>query len=217
MANEFFNINTFRQKLNGGSKANLFRILIEPETDITGVDLSNLSILCKSGAIPAFTLGVIEVPFRGRRIKVPGDRTYADWTATIVNDDAQAVRKSFDNWLNYIIDVNGENELRIGTDSYRCKITVQQLRPDGTVARVYELYDAFPTDVSTIDLSYDTTDAIQEFTVTFQYHYLDVGATSEAGTDASDPGAGTSNASSAAGAKATTAAPLGNGPGGKGK
>jgi len=206
--NEFFSIDTFRQKLNGGSKANLFRILIEPEETITGVDLSNLSILCKSGAIPAFTLGVIEVPFRGRRIKIPGDRTYADWTATIVNDDAQAVRKSFDNWLNSIIDVNGENDLRTGTDSYRAKITVQQLRPDGTVARVYELYDAFPTDVSAIDLSYDTTDAIQEFTVTFQYHYLDVGGTSAAGVDAGNPGASTSSASSAGSLrpKATTAA-----------
>jgi len=192
MANEFFNINTFRQKLNGGSKANLFRIQIEPETLIDGVDLSNLSILCKSGAIPAFTLGIIEVPFRGRRIKIPGDRTYADWTATFVNDDSQNIRKSFDNWMKNIIDVDGENSLRDGIDSYRCKITVNQLRPDGTVSRVYELYDAFPTDVSAIDLSYDTTDAVQEFTVTFQYHYLDVGGTSESGSDASLPPSGVS-------------------------
>jgi len=200
MATEnFFNINTFRQKLNGGSKANLFQILIEPDETITGVDLSDTSILCKSGAIPAFTLGVIEVPFRGRRIKIPGDRTYADWTATIVNDDAQNIRKSFDNWMKYINDPNGENSLteRAADDSYRCKITVQQLRPDGGIARVYELYDAFPTDVSAIDLSYDTTDAVQEFTVTFQYHYLDVGATSVAGTDAPKPGASTSSESSA--------------------
>jgi hypothetical protein len=190
MANEFFNINTFRQKLNGGSKANLFRIEIEPDTIIDNVDLSNLSILCKSGAIPAFTLGIIEVPFRGRRIKIPGDRTYADWTATFVNDDAQNIRKSFDNWMKNIIDVDGENALRDGTDSYRCNITVNQLRPDGTVSRVYKLFDAFPTDVSAIDLSYDTTDAVQEFTVTFQYHYLDVGGTSEAGTNATVPLAG---------------------------
>lgn len=190
MANDFFNINTFRQKLNGGSKANLFRIQIEPDTLIDNVDLSNLSILCKSGAIPAFTLGIIEVPFRGRRIKIPGDRTYADWTATFVNDDSQNIRKSFDNWMKNIIDVDGETALRDGTDSYRCKITVNQLRPDGTVSRVYELYDAFPTDVSAIDLSYDTTDAVQEFTVTFQYHYLDVGTTSESGTDAGVPTSG---------------------------
>jgi hypothetical protein len=197
--NEFFNINTFRQKLNGGSKANLFRILIEPDGLIPDVLLADTSILCKSGAIPAFTLGVIEVPFRGRRIKIPGDRTYADWTATIVNDDAQNIRKSFDNWMKYIIDPDGENSLseRTATDSYRCKVTVQQLRPDGSIARVYELHDAFPTDVSAIDLSYDTTDAVQEFTVTFQYHYLDVGGTSEAGIDAPNPGAGVSSESSA--------------------
>jgi hypothetical protein len=195
MANEFFNINTFRQKLNGGSKANLFKIEIRPDVvgGIDGVDLTNLTILCKSGAIPAFTLGIIEVPFRGRRIKIPGDRTYADWTATFVNDDSQNIRKSFDNWMNNIIDVDGENSLRDSTASYRCTIVVNQLRPDGSTARTYELYDAFPTDVSAIDLSYDTTDAIQEFTVTFQYHYLDVGGTSAAGTDASTPLSGTAS------------------------
>jgi hypothetical protein len=175
MANEFFNINRFREKLGGGSKANLFRMDIIPEFTVPGFDQKTTSILCKSGAIPAFTLGIIEVPFRGRRIKIPGDRTYADWTATFINDDNQNIRKSFDNWLNSIVNVDGEEALRDGTDSYRCTITVSQLKPDGSVARKYKLFDAFPTDVSAIDLSYDTTDAVQEFTVTFQYHYLDVG------------------------------------------
>jgi len=193
--NEFFSIDTFRQKLNGGSKANLFKIEIKVNEigGIDGVDLNDLTILCKSGAIPAFTLGIIEVPFRGRRIKIPGDRTYADWTATFVNDDSQNIRKSFDNWMNNIINVDGENSLRDSTSSYRCTIVVNQLRPDGTTARTYELYDAFPTDVSAIDLSYDTTDAVQEFTVTFQYHYLDVGGTSATGTDASTPPGGTAS------------------------
>ena len=112
MATEFFNINTFREKLNGGSKANLFRMDIAlTDGSIEGVDLTNFSVLCKSGAIPAFTLGVIEVPFRGRRIKIPGDRTYGDWTATFVNDGAQNIRKTFDNWLKSIVDPDGENDL----------------------------------------------------------------------------------------------------------
>ena len=177
MATEFFNINTFREKLNGGSKANLFRMDIAlNDGPIPGVDLGDFSVLCKSGAIPAFTLGVIEVPFRGRRIKIPGDRTYGDWTATFVNDGNQNIRKTFDNWLKSIVDPDGEEDIRSSSeDTYRSTITVNQLKADGTVARVYKLFDAFPTDVSAIDLSYDTTDAIQEFTVTFQYHYLDVG------------------------------------------
>ena len=191
--NEFFNINTFREKLKGGSKANLFRMEIIPEFTVPGFsaeDSKRANILCKSGAIPAFTLGIIEVPFRGRRIKIPGDRTYADWTATFVNDDNQKTRKYFDAWMNTIVDVDGENALRTGVGSYRCRISINQLRPDGNISRTYDLYDAFPTDVSAIDLSYDTTDAVQEFTVTFQYHYLDVGDTSEAGVDASEPEAG---------------------------
>jgi hypothetical protein len=193
MANADFNINTFREKLGGGSKANLFRMEILPEFTIPGgFNTNKVSILCKSGAIPAFTLGVIEVPFRGRRIKIPGDRTYGDWTATFVNDDQQQTRKSFDNWMNTIVDVDGQNALRTGVGSYRCKIVINQLRPDGNTSRIYELYDAFPTDVSAIDLSYDTTDAVQEFTVTFQYHYLDVGGISTSdGTSATAPPART--------------------------
>jgi len=176
MTTEFFDINTFREKLKGGSKANLFRMSIGlNNAPIEGVVLTNFSTLCKSGAIPAFTLGVIEVPFRGRRIKIPGDRTYGDWTATFINDGDQNIRKSFDNWLNSIVEVDGEKDLGGGNDTYRSTITINQLKPDGTTARIYKLFDAFPTDVSAIDLSYDTTDAIQEFTVTFQYHYLDVG------------------------------------------
>ena len=178
MATTDFNINTFRSKLNGGSKANLFRMDIALNDGIDDVDLdaANFSVLCKSGAIPAFTLGVIEVPFRGRRIKIPGDRTYGDWTATFVNDGNQNIRKTFDNWLKSIVNPDGEEDIRSSSeDTYRSTITVNQLKADGTTARIYKLFDAFPTDVSAIDLSYDTTDAIQEFTVTFQYHYLDVG------------------------------------------
>ena len=178
MATTDFNINTFRSKLNGGSKANLFRMDIALNDGIDDVDLdaANFSVLCKSGAIPAFTLGVIEVPFRGRRIKIPGDRTYGDWTATFVNDGNQNIRKTFDNWLKSIVNPDGEEDIRSSSeDTYRSTITVNQLKADGTIARKYKLFDAFPTDVSAIDLSYDTTDAIQEFTVTFQYHYLDVG------------------------------------------
>ena len=170
------NVSQFLSTIGQGVKPNMFLINIQFPSQINGGKDQNLTnILCKSAALPGSNLGVIEVPFRGRRIKIPGDRTYADWTATFINDDNQNIRKSFDNWLNSIVDVNGENALRDGTDSYRCTITVSQLKPDGSVARKYKLFDAFPTDVSAIDLSYDTTDAVQEFTVTFQYHYLDVG------------------------------------------
>ena len=110
------------------------------------------------------------------------------------DDNEDRIEKVYDMIGNGDIDnyLDGEEDLRSSSgDTYRSTITIEQLRPDGTTARTYELYDAFPTDVSAIDLSYDTTDAVQEFTVTFQYHYLDVGGTSEAGTDATTPPGGT--------------------------
>lgn len=197
MANEFFNINSFRSQLNSGAKPNLFKIELSAPRDIDDPQgllgpQGKFSLMCRSAAIPAYSVGVIEVPFRGRRIKIPGDRTFAEWTVTVINDDKQGLRKVFDNWLKYINNPDGEEAIRGAgqTDdevSYRSTVDIHHYRSDGTISRKYILHDAFPTDVSAIDLSYDTTDAVQEFTVTFQYHFLDVGDTSDAGSDASDP------------------------------
>ena len=186
----FFNVSAFRKALQSGAKPNLFKMSLTIPTG-RGIDDdsflgTNFNALCKSGAIPGFTVGVIEVPFRGRRIKVPGDRTYAEWTATIVNDQNQNMRKAFDRWLKSINNPDGTVDPRTSAnDDYRTTITIQHLKTNGGISRQYTLEDAFPTDVSAIDLSYDTTDTIQEFTVTFQYHYVTAGDTVDAGADAS--------------------------------
>ena len=195
MANEFFSVSKFREQLNGGSKSNLFRCEIYPSSDVLALDGVTETVgqdgtfpfLCRSAAIPSYTLGVIEVPFRGRRIKVPGDRTFADWTVTVINDEDQKMRKAFKNWMNYMNSVNGEEAIRSNTGDYRCTIRINHLRADGTISRVYDIYDAFPTDIGAIDLNYDTTDVIQDFTVTFQYHYMEAGETSESKRDAPIP------------------------------
>jgi hypothetical protein len=188
---EIFSISRFRETLGTGARANLFRCFLTPPADLADpngifTDESKFSFLCRSAAIPAMSIGVIEVPFRGRRVKVPGDRTFADWTVTVINDERQQMRKIMDQWMKLIINPDGEVALRDSDSDYRSTITIQHYRGDGTVSRIYNLFNAFPTDVSAIDLSYDTTDAIQEFTVTFQYTHMDIGGTSESG-DASPP------------------------------
>jgi len=198
MADTFFNITSFRESLNAGARPNLFRVSLNAPSSVDDPEgilssSNKFSFLCRSAAIPAYSVGVIEVPFRGRRIKVPGDRTFAEWTVTVINDDKQGLRKVFDNWMKFINNPDGEEAIRqagVQTSNevdYRTTVDINHFRSDGTISRNYKLYDAFPTDVSAIDLSYDTTDAVQEFTVTFQYHYLDAGGTSETGSDASSP------------------------------
>jgi len=186
-----FSIETFRTALNGGAHANLFEVAITLPTGPLATDLKgitdNFATLCKAAAVPAMTLGIIEVPFRGRRAKIPGDRTFGEWTATFINDSGQKLRESFENWMKYMADgnfgaatptqISGVNAAgTAGTaktaDNYKGIVTIKQLNDAGTAMRTYNLQNAFCSDISAIDLSYDTVDSIEEFTVTFQYSHF---------------------------------------------
>lgn len=164
-----FNISNFRAAMKGGSRANQFNISFG--TVPTGVTLTNATILCKAAAIPGFTIGQIAVPFRGRTVKVPGDRTFAEWTATFIVDPAMGIRRGFETWMDRIKSLDfTTTALRASSGiDYDTTITVQHLKDDDSISRTYKLNSAFPTDVSQIDVSYDSADAVEEFTVTFQY------------------------------------------------
>jgi len=170
-----FSINNFRTSLAGGVHANLFQVSI---TVPSGISLANFTAnsttMCKAAAIPALTLGIIEVPFRGRRAKIPGDRTFGEWTATFINNANQTLRANFEAWTQYIATNDFTTSVISNKNStdYKCIITVDQLKDDGTVLKSYALQNAFPSEVSAIDLSYDTVDAIEEFSVTFQYSHF---------------------------------------------
>jgi hypothetical protein len=99
-----FSITAFRSALAGGARPNLFKFSFGALP--SGVSLTGSDVLVKAGAIPGYTLGVIEVPFRSRRIKVPGDRTFAEWTVTVINNESQSIRKGFEDWMSYIADNN---------------------------------------------------------------------------------------------------------------
>ena len=135
--------------------------------------------LCKAAALPAQNIASIDVPFRGRIFKVAGDRTIDTWTVTVINDESFDLRTSFEEWSNLIARV--DNNLG-ATDptAYMANATVYQLgrgsTPNSTtnagtsnaVLKSYDFIDIFPTNVSQIDLSYDSGDTIEEFTVEFQ-------------------------------------------------
>jgi len=169
-------ISEITTQLKSGARPNLFNVSITPPPTVTTVLPSNANLLCKAGQVPAMTIGMIEVPFRGRRIKVPGDRTYAEWTATFIVDEGYKIRTFFEEWANIIKarDFSSAVKRNSGLDNvdYYGTVNVQQLSDKNTVVRKYSLKDVFPTDVSQIDVSYDTSDSLMEFTVTFQYHYF---------------------------------------------
>ena len=188
-------LSQFKSKLiGGGTRPNLFEVSIPTfpsaisEAWSAGDDSENgiFKFLCKATALPASNLGSIEIPFRGRTLKVAGDRTFDDWTVTIINDEDFKLRTAFERWSNVMSrldDATGvTNPTSYMTDGY-----VQQLgrgsqvgaaSNDGgesSVLRSYKFFDVFPITVGEIALSYDTTDALEEFDVTFRYQYFTIG------------------------------------------
>ena len=189
----FSTIANLQAALGLGARANLFEVaLVFPNnltgnaaTDWQGPDVSQavvrdpINILVKAAQVPAFTIGTIEVPYKaGRRIKIPGDRTFADWTVTVINDEQHVGRRAFTAWIEMISKGNYNSPTKSSVNNYYTDLTVFQLDGKNTAVRTYTLSDAFPTDVSAVDLSMDSTDTLSEFTVNFQYHYLKTSAPS---------------------------------------
>ena len=193
------NVSTFLQTINQGIKPNMFSVDINfpGGSDFTNGDKQLTNILCKSAALPGSNLGVIEVPFRGRTVKIAGDRTFDTWTATFFADSNMEIRALFEDWANSINSHEGNTAERFlpnqGTTGYMADLFVSQLEKDdqvgGSVIRTYQLHHCFPTNVSAIDLAYDSNDQISEFTVEWQYSFFTagVGLTSKAtGTSLSE-------------------------------
>ena len=183
------NIIDFKTKLNGGVRPNLYQVDIDfPARAIgalNGATKSSLMgetrYLCRSTSLPTHSQGLIEVPFRGRFLKIPGDRTFEAWTATFYNTSDFKLRAAFENWINIANQTDENIGVVGGLDALFTDITVRQLSKDSgggknSVLRTYRLVDAWPTSVGAINVAYDSNDALEEFDVEFQYQYLDADA-----------------------------------------
>jgi len=199
------NIEEFRSYLaNGGARSNLFEVQIptlpnfvsktineaieQPEegdeqsfnwaaTGDGGGLAKVFKFLCKGAQFPASNIGTVEIPFRGKVLKVGGDRVVDPWTVTIINDENNAIRSVMEVWMQEINrndtaegipTISGDGN--IFTDAY-----IYQLGRRGNSSKdnplpVYKFYDIWPSNISEIALSYDSTDTVEEFTVEFQVH-----------------------------------------------
>ncbi len=166
-------ISDFKSRLSGGgARPNLFEVeLAFPNAVAIDNDVLQKSrFLVKAAALPASTIAPIDVPFRGRILKIAGDRTFETWTITVLNDTDFSIRSAFEKWMNIINKMSDATGL-VDPEGYQKDATVKQLDRDGGVLRSYKFWDIFPTNISTIDLSYETTDTLEEFTVELQVQW----------------------------------------------
>ena len=188
-------LSKFQSKLQGGgARPNLFEVSIpnlpdaaknsNPAATWGSEEQEDFTIMCKGAQLPASTIASIDVPFRGRILKVAGDRTIENWTVTVINDENFNIRNAMEAWMNAIARLSN-NTGAVNPDSYMTDAYVYQLgrgyssgrnsttnstTADGekvTPLKSYKFIDIFPVSVSSIDLSYDSSDTIEEFTVDF--------------------------------------------------
>jgi len=199
------NISAFKSRLaGGGARPNLFEVSIDDfPAEISSVWDNDAKLdfrfMCKAAALPASNIAAVDVPFRGRILKVAGDRTFDTWTVTVINDEDFKIRHAFEAWMNLLSKLDNATGATNPT-SYMKDAWVYQLgrsdqakgtkvidridaagpggTPTGggqaTVLRSYKMYDIFPTNVSAIDLSYDSSDTLEEFAVEFQVQYFEI-------------------------------------------
>ena len=175
------NISQFKSKLiGGGARPNLFEVELTtlPPNVVADWDADIFQFMCKAAALPAQNIANIDIPFRGRIFKVAGDRTIDTWTITVINDEDFRFRNAFENWTQQIANLD-DNLGTTDPNAYMVNAKVYQLGrgsekssqnnsgTENVVLKEYEFQNIFPTNVSAIDLSYDTGDTIEEFTVEF--------------------------------------------------
>lgn len=184
-------LDNFKGRMSGGGvRANMFEVEIAFPSIVlpNGVTESNLTdkikFLVKASALPASTIQPISIPFRGRELKIAGDRTFEPWSVTVINDTDFAVRGAFERWVNYMsksFDNAGEmNPAVYQRDAWVYQLgraPMQSAIDSGDsipVLRAYHMYGCFPTNVSPIPLSYADNSSVEEFTVDLQVQYFEV-------------------------------------------
>lgn len=179
-----FNINEIRSQLSlGGARNSLFQVTIQNPAN--GAADIKVPFLVRAAQIPASTLGLIEVPYFGRKVRLAGDRTFADWTVTVINDEDFLIRNALEQWSNQIQSHQG-NLRQFGSASpsaYKAQAQVTQFSKTGQPIRTYTFNGIFPTEIAPIEMDWNATDTLEEFTVTFQYDWWEVtaGTTGNAG------------------------------------
>lgn len=170
-------VDDFKAQLKGGgARPNLFRVTVN-FPGYAGGNTELTSFMCRAAQLPASNVTAVDVPFRGRVLRVAGERTFDPWTVTVINDTDFNVRNAMERWSNGI-NSHSANTGLVNPADYQADMFVEQLDKDETVLKRYDFRGAFPTVVSTIELAYDANDALEEFTVEFAVQYWESDTTS---------------------------------------
>ena len=193
-----FAITEFKSKLTGGgARSSLFKVNLKFPSGLSVTDNSKYEFLISAASLPTSSLTTYDIFYNGKALKVASDRTFADWETTIINDEDFAIRKSLEKWINAIskpdlntrdTDIVGTTTGKEGTNAdYKSDLDVNQYGKDGKILAQYSFIGAFPTSISSIPLSWESS-AIETYTCNWAYDYWTSYIASSTGGDDEDDG-----------------------------
>ena len=169
-----FNVEQFKSALtNGGARPNQFMVRLSFPTYVTGqaIAVARAPFLVSVAELPGQTVNPAVVQYRGREVKFVGDRVYAPWTITVLNDSDMSIRNAVEQWMGGMEDYAAKFG-RLQPSEYQRDLQVYQLDRNGNALKEYNIANAFPVDLSPVARDFGANDQISSFTVTFQYQHF---------------------------------------------
>jgi hypothetical protein len=165
-----------------GARPNLFSVSLVFPTDVSGGAAAGqkVTFMAKTAQLPGSTVGTVPVYYFGRELKFAGNRTFADWTLQIINDEDFSIRNAMERWMNNINSHAGNTRSATSAvpSNYSVDAEVIQYGKTGKELKRYKFVGLFPLDLAPIDLDWGSNDTIEEFSVTFAYQYWETDTTS---------------------------------------
>jgi hypothetical protein len=166
-----FNVERFKSSLtNGGLRPNQFAVLLSFPTYVStaATAVARAPFLVNIAELPGSTINPATVLYRGREVNFSGDRNFAPWTITVLNDAEMSIRNALEQWMIGMEDL----QTKLGRQSpseYQRNLDIFQLDRNGNTIKSYVLRDAFPIDLSPVGLDFSANDQISSFQCTFRY------------------------------------------------
>lgn len=171
-----FNVNEFRSQLQGGgARPNLFEVSMPfPAFASPANAATKMTFMCRTAQLPGSTIGIVPLQYFGRELKFSGNRTFADWTVTVINDEDFVIRNAFERWMNALNSHNlNVRNPAIVANNFTVDSVVTQYGKTGAALKKYRFVGLFPVDISPIDVDWSANDTIEEFTITLAYQWWD--------------------------------------------
>lgn len=170
-------IDDFRAFLTqGGARPTQFRVNLSFPTAI-GVEQNGAGVsgifMCSATSLPASSIQPIEVPYRGRSVKLAGERHFQNWQVRILNDSNFMIRKALESWSSKVLSHGNTSGVVIPT-LYAVDMEVVQLDRNDFELRKYKFHNCWPTNISEIQLDFGAVTQIEDFNVEFSVDYWTV-------------------------------------------